>query len=90
MLNFCVDVGSASIPATATGRDALAIGISLNIPLWRGRLRAQLAEAQIKKSQVRTRIEGLDTAFKTQIADLVNQLRQEKAQLSLIEEALIP
>ncbi len=84
------DVGSASIPATATGRDALAIGVSLNIPLWRGRLKAQLAEAQIKKRQVRARIEGLDTAFKTQIADLVSQLGQEKAQLSLFEEALIP
>ncbi len=84
------DVGSASIPATATGRDALAVGVSLNIPVWRGRLKAQLTEAQIKKSQVRVRIEGLDTAFKTQIADLVNRLTQEKKQLTLFQEALIP
>lgn len=84
------DVGSASIPATATGRDALAIGVSLNIPLWRGRLKAQLAEAHVKKSQVRARIEGLDTVFKTQIADLVSQLTLEKEQLTLFQEALIP
>ncbi len=84
------DVGTASIPATATGRDALAIGVSLNIPLWRGRLKSQLAEAQIKKNQVQARIEGLDIAFKTQIADLVSQITQEKEQLTLFEEALIP
>ena len=84
------DVGTASIPATATGRDALAIGVSLNIPLWRGRLKSQLAEAKIKKNQVQARIEGLDIAFKTQIADLVSQITQEKEQLTLFEEALIP
>ncbi len=84
------DIGTASVPASASGRDALAIGVSLNIPLWRSRLKAQLAEAQIKKTQVRARIEALDTVLRTQIADLLSQLTQEKAQLTLFEEALIP
>ncbi len=84
------DVGTASIPATATGRDALAIGVSVKIPFWRGRLRAQLAEARTRKAQVGARIEGLDATFKTQINDLISQLTQESEQLTLFREALIP
>lgn len=84
------DVGTASIPPTATGRDALAIGVSVKIPFWRGRLKAQLAEARTRKAQVRARIEGLDTTFKTQIADLISQLMQEGEQLTLFQQALIP
>lgn len=84
------DVGTARIPATATGRDALAFGVSIKIPFWRGRLKAQLAEARTRKEQVNARIEGLDSALKTQIADLVSQLMQEEEQLTLFREALIP
>ncbi len=84
------DLGSENIPATATGRDAFGIGFSMNIPIWRGRLKARLAESRIMKGQVKARIEGLDTAFRTQIADLVSQITQEKEQLKLFREALIP
>ena len=84
------DVGPASVPATATGRDALAIGISLNIPIWRSRLKSRLAEAQVVRNQVKARIEGLDAAFETQIADLLSRLTREKEQLTLFQEALIP
>ena len=84
------DVGEASIPATATGRDALAFGISLNIPIWRSKLNARLTEARIRKDQVQSRIEGLNSAFRTQIADLVSQLIKEQEQLTLFQEALIP
>ena len=84
------DVGPANIPATASGRDAFAIGVSLNVPLWRGKLNAQLAEARTRKNQVAARIEGLDTAFRAQIADLISQISQEKRQLALFQEALIP
>jgi len=84
------DVGTENTPASATGRDAFGIGFSMNIPLWRGRLKGRLAESQIKKSQVEARIDGLETAFRTQIADLVSQITQEGEQLKLFQEALIP
>lgn len=84
------DVGSENIPTSATGRDAFGIGFSMNIPIWRGRLKARLSESQIKNNQVRDRIEGLDTSLRTHIADLVSQLTQEKEQLKLFQEALIP
>ena len=84
------DVGPADIPATASGRDALAIGVSLNVPIWRSRLKARLAETHVMRRQVSARIEALDAGFRAQITDLFSQLTREKEQLTLFEEALIP
>ncbi len=84
------DVGSADVPPTATGRDAFGIGVSVKVPLQRGRLRAGLEEARLRKLQVEFRQEALDTFFRTQIADLVSRLRQEQAQISLFRQTLIP
>ncbi len=84
------DVGSADVPPTADGRDALAIGVSIKIPLQRGRLRARLEEARVRRTQVEARQEALETLFQTQIADLVSRLRQEAQQLALFQEGLIP
>ncbi len=83
-------VGAANVPATATGRDALALGVSLNIPIWRSRLNARLAEARVTRNQIAARIEGLHTNFRTQITDLVSRVTNEKAQVSLYQDALIP
>ncbi len=84
------DVSPSSIPATATGRDAFAFGVTLNVPLWRNRLRARLEEARLKRMQAGARIEGLEAAFRAQILDLVARLAQEQGQLTLYEDALIP
>lgn len=84
------DVGAGDVPPTATGRDALAIGAAIKVPLQRGRLRARLEEARVRRSQVEARQEALETSFQTQIADLVSRLREEAQQLALYREALIP
>lgn len=84
------DVGGADVPPTATGRDAIAIGAAIKVPLQRGRLRARLEEARVRRSQVEARQEALETSFQTQIADLVNRLREEARQLALFQEGLIP
>ncbi len=84
------DVGAADVPPTATGRDALAFGVSIKVPLQRGRLRARLEEARVRRAQVEARQEALETSFQTQIADLVSRLRQEAQQLALFQEGLIP
>ena len=84
------DIGSADAPPTATGRDAVAIGATIKVPLQRGGLRARLEETRIRRIQVEARQEALETSFQTQIADLVSRLRGEAQQLALYREALIP
>ena len=84
------DIGRFDVPPTATGRDALALGVSIKIPLQRDRLRARLEEARVRRNQVEARREALGRSFQTQIADLLSRLREEENQLSLYQEALIP
>ncbi|NNE47374.1 MAG: TolC family protein [Rhodothermales bacterium] len=84
------DVGAADVPPTATGRDALGVGVSIKVPLQRGRLRARLEEARLRRYQVEARQEALESSFRTQIGDLDNRLRQEQRQLSLYRHVLIP
>ncbi len=84
------DVGKADVPSTATGRDAVAIGAAIKVPLQRTRLRARLEEAHVRRNQVDARLEALETSYKTQVLDLVNRLRAETQQITLLQEALIP
>lgn len=84
------DIGASDVPPSADGRNALALGVSVKVPLQRGRLHARLEEARLEARQVEARQEALDTGFQTAIADLVNRLRQEDAQLTLYREALLP
>ena len=84
------DIGNTDVPPTATGRDAVAIGATINVPIQRGDLRARLEETRVRRIQIETRQEALETSFRTQIADLVSRLRVEAQQLALYREALIP
>lgn len=84
------DIASGDVPPTATGRDAVALGGSIKIPLQRGRLRAQVEEARARRSQVDARRHALATSFRTQIRDLVNRLAIETQQLGLYRDLLIP
>ncbi len=84
------DLASSDLMPTATGRDALAVGVSIQVPLQRDRLQAHLRESRLRALQVQARQEALRQNFTTQIADMTNRLRQEAEQLDLFEATLIP
>ena len=83
------DLG-ASNQMSATGRDAVAVGFSIKLPVQRDRIRAQIEEAQARAMGVESRQEALETSFTTQIADLQYQIRQEAEQLALYRDLLLP
>ncbi|MEX2400514.1 MAG: TolC family protein [Rhodothermales bacterium] len=84
------DIASGPVPPTATGRDAIALGISIKVPLQRDRLRARLEEAKARRSQTDARRDALASSFRTQIHDLVKRLEIETEQLDLYRDLLIP
>ena len=85
-----MDMAKTAAMPEATGRDALAVGVSVKIPLQRGRLRAQLDEARIRSAQVESRQEALAGDIRAQIANLVSLLDRESGQLQLYRNLLIP
>ncbi len=84
------DIADSRIPASADGRNALAVGVSVRVPLQRGRLRARLEETRLVASQVSAEREALQTSIRTEIADLLYRLEREQDQLELFTQALIP
>lgn len=84
------DIAEADVPPTATGRDALGVGVSVKVPLQRGRLRAQLEEARLRRAEVEARQEALRTEFRTEIEDLRYALEQEAEALVLYRTTLLP
>ena len=46
------DIADTEMPPSATGRDALALGAMIKVPLQRGRLRAQLEEARLRQAEI--------------------------------------
>jgi len=84
------DIGAADVPPSADGRNAVALGVAVQVPIQRGRLHAGLEEARLRRRQVDAQQEALETSFRTFIADMLSRLRQENEQLDLYREALIP
>ncbi len=84
------DIAESDVPAMADGRDALALGVGVSIPLWRSALRAGIEEAEVRRRQVEARREALTTAIRTHIADLTERLDRQRTRLTLLQQALIP
>ena len=84
------DIGASDLTPTMTGRDALAVQLRVKIPLWRGKLRSTLVEAQLRRRETEARFQDLQTEIRAQISDLVSRLDIEQRTLTLYEETLLP
>ena len=73
-----------------SGRDALATGLSVRLPLQRPRRRARLEEATIRKRQVDAGLQAFGSDLRAGIADLVRRFRLERDQLDQYDNLLIP
>lgn len=84
------DLGATELTPMMTGRDALAVSVGIKIPLWRGKLRANVEEARLQRRRAEARYQDLQVQIKTQIQDLLNQVETEERTLKLYRETLIP
>jgi outer membrane protein TolC len=85
-----VDVQSSNLTPTMTGRDAFAVSLGIRVPLWRGKLRAQVDEAQIEARRAEAQLEALQLDIRTRLNDLQQQRRRQQRQLTLLNDTLIP
>ena len=84
------DLGAAELAPAMTGRNALALSIGVKIPLWLGKQRARLEEAQLQRRRTEARLDALRLETETDLADLRSRLQRQKRQLALLTETLIP
>lgn len=85
-----MDLGAGTLSPAMTGRDAFSLTAGLKIPLWRGRIHAQVEEARLQKRRVETQYRALESTLRSQIADRKGRLQDQREQLRLLGEMLIP
>ncbi|MEM8558961.1 MAG: TolC family protein [Bacteroidota bacterium] len=84
------NISDRAVPASADGRDAFALGVTMRIPLDRIRQRAQAEEARLRMAEAEAERAALATEITTTLADLRAQLRNEAAQIALHTDRLLP
>ncbi len=79
------DMGTGARIAAGVG-----VLVSARIPLQRGRLHAQRAEARLRRAQVAARREALEVEIETRLADLLYAARREAETMALYRDRLLP
>ena len=84
------DIHADEALPTGDGRDALAIGLSIKIPLDRASRQSRLEAARMRAAQVEAQLEAFDAEIETQIEALRFAAAQERDQLALYRTRLHP
>ncbi|MEX2399905.1 MAG: TolC family protein [Rhodothermales bacterium] len=84
------DIARADALPMGGGRDALAVGVSVKLPLQRGSKRARIAESEVRSRQIDARRQALLAEIETRVDDLLYALQQEQRTLDLYDRTLLP
>jgi len=84
------DLAPTDMPPGADGKNALAVGFSVKIPLHRDRLHAGKEEARVMRNSVDAELEALTVTIRTRIRALTGTLVEDDQQLSVYRDVLIP
>ena len=84
------DIGRYDGLPLGSGRDAVALGLSVKLPVQRVRLRSRLEEARVRQSQVAARQRGLEASIRAQVQAALERWQLAREAQSLLEELLVP
>ena len=86
-----IDVGSARVgDPSDSGQDALAVSLSLGIPLSRGRYSASLREARARYRATRLRRQQAELGLESLAREVLYQAKDAHRRMELYGETLIP
>ena len=85
-----IDISHAGLSGAANGRDAILLGATVNVPIYRKRLDAGVREAEARAvSSVRV-YDSLRDQTQEEVADLFAQVSSQRDLLRLFREDIIP
>jgi len=84
------DIGGGSTAHPEDGRNAWMASVGINIPLWRGKLRAAEAEAAIRLKASQDLRRDLQNYTSARIHELFTEVKMYEEQTKLYEFSLIP
>ncbi|MDX1419387.1 MAG: TolC family protein, partial [Rubricoccaceae bacterium] len=84
------DIADADLPATADGRDAVGLGVTVRVPLDQASRRARIEAARLRAAQVETQQEALTTAITTHVEAHLHHAHHERDALLRYRRQLLP
>jgi len=85
-----IDTGSAVMATSDSGKDPVIAMVSINLPIWRGKLEAGVREAQARKrAAVKARTER-ENALASAVKMVLYRLRDAERKVDLYRDTLLP
>ena len=85
-----IATSSNGISPVANGDDALLLGVSFNLPVYKSRIQAAICEAKSNRMAAESRFASLQDAASEEVFDLVAKLDSTRDTLTLVQEDIIP
>lgn len=85
-----IDVGAGTTTNANDGRNSWMASIGINIPIWRGRLRASEAEAAIKIEASQEGYKNIENETLSRVNELFFEVKTASEEVNLYKYSLIP
>ena len=72
------------------GRDALSVGLTMNLPIYRAKYTAARSEAVARTFAAASRVEDVTRRYEATLADLLAQARAARRTMTLYEKTVLP
>lgn len=73
-----------------SGKDPLAVSVSLSIPIWSGKEKAGLRSAKNNKQSNIANLQNLDNQFRARLVNITSQIDDASRKIRLYQDELIP
>ncbi len=83
-------IGSSGLSPVADGRDAYAMGVGVNLPIYRSRLDAAVREAQCQAAATARRYAATQDRFHAEVQSLHAQFTEHDRVLEILQEEIVP
>jgi outer membrane protein TolC len=84
------EMGEGGISPVSNGRDALSIGVGVNLPIYRQRVNAAVCEAEDRLCATARRYDAARDQFQTEIETLHARFRVHHRTLKILESDILP
>jgi outer membrane protein TolC len=84
------EMGGGGISPVSNGRDAVSLGVGVNLPIYRQRLNAAVCEAENRLCATARRYDAARDRFQVEIETLHAQFREHHRTLQILEADIVP
>ena len=84
------DIARRSPPLDPDGKDAIAVGAGIRLPIWRGTRRAMTQQREIERRRLDEQRRALEADVRIRVEELQHRIDLERQNLLLLSDGLVP